>query len=321
MLISQKLIWSCLQMSNNCKLFKKKFSKVCKQSVISKCVFKIGIKIHNFKTIEIQSKTKDYSIDEVKELKKLKANLIVIDRLGKVTKNFYEEIKNNFKKKIIIDDSSIQRKLFDISLNPLIQNVPNFKGQRVGYKYLILDIYKKINFKIKNEYRSIFLFFGGFDNKNLAQKVINSLNLIEFKLNKYLPLAYKSSVKVKKTQHNLIYFKANEYFKKLNKSNISIVSGGIFLFDKILNKKKTICIPQYKHQVINAEKISKTRAINYLNSENKKFDENLVNLILKIYKDEIYLKKINTIQERIIDIKEVKNTLELISKTYARSKY
>ena len=74
------------------------------------------LKNHNFKTIEIQSKIKDYSIDEVKELKKLKANLIVIDRLG-VTKNFYEEIKNNFKK-IIIDDSSIQRKLFDISLNP-----------------------------------------------------------------------------------------------------------------------------------------------------------------------------------------------------------
>ena len=64
-------------------------------------------------------------------------------------------------KKIIIDDSSIQRKLFDISLNPLIQNVPNFKGQRVGYKYLILDIYKKINFKIKNEYRSIFFFLEG----------------------------------------------------------------------------------------------------------------------------------------------------------------
>ena len=99
------------------------------------------------------------------------------------------------------------------------------------------------------------------------------------------------------------------------------MSGGISLFDTILNKKKTICIPQYKHQVINAEKISKTRAINYLNSENKKFDENLVNLILKIYKDEIYLKKINTIQERIIDIKKVKNNLELISKTYAKSKY
>ena len=49
------------------------------------------------------------------------------------------------------------------------------------------------------------------------------------------------------------------------------MSGGISLFDTILNKK-TICIPQYKHQVINAEKISKTRAINYLNSENKNYE-------------------------------------------------
>ena len=309
------------------KYLKKKFSLNSKQIVfVIKAKGKYSknleiLKNHNFEIIEIQSKIKDYSIDEVKKLKKLKANLIVIDRLGKVTKNFYEGIKNNFKKKIIIDDSSIQRKLFDISLNPLIQNVPKFKGQRVGYKYLILDIYKKNNFKIKSEYRNIFLFFGGHDNKNLAQKVVNSLNLIEFKLNIYLPLAYKSLVKIKKTRHNLIYFRANEYFKKLNKSNIAIVSGGISLFDTILNKKKTICIPQYKHQVLNAKKISKTRAINYLNSENKKFDENLVNLILKIYKDEIYLKKINTIQERIINIKKVKNTLEIISKTYAKSKY
>ena len=104
------------------------------------------------------------------------------------------------------------------------------------------------------------------------------------------------------------------------KSNISIISGGIALFDSILYKKKIICIPQYKHQELNAKKIFKTKAINYLNIKNKNFHARLVDLILKIYKDEHYLKKINAIQGRIIDIKKVKNTLELFLKTYAKSK-
>ncbi len=273
-----------------------------------------------FQIIKIKSTIKNYSIEEAKELNKLKANIIIIDRLGKVRKNFYKLIKNNFKKKIIIDDSSIQRKLFDLSLNPLIQNVPTFQGAKIGYRYLILDIFKKINLKTKKNNKNIFLFFGGFDNKNLSQKVINSLGLIKARLNIYLPLAYKKSVKIKKNKHNFIFFKPEKYFKELNKSNISIISGGIALFDSILYKKKIICIPQYKHQELNAKKIFKTKAINYLNIKNKNFHARLVDLILKIYKDEHYLKKINAIQGRIIDIKKVKNTLELFLKTYAKSK-
>ena len=57
-----------------------------------------------------------------------------------------------------------------------------------------------------------------------------------------------------------------------------------------------------------------------MNIKNKNFHARLVDLILKIYKDEHYLKKINAIQGRIIDIKKVKNTLELFLKTYAKSK-
>ena len=102
------------------KYLKKKFSLNSKQiAFVIKTKGKYSknitiLKKHNFKIIEIQSDIIDYSINEAKELKKLKANLIVIDRLGKVTKKFYKAIKNNFNKKIIIDDSSIQRKLFDI---------------------------------------------------------------------------------------------------------------------------------------------------------------------------------------------------------------
>ena len=100
---------------------------------------------HNFKIIRLNSNIKDYSKEEANFLKKIKANLLIIDRLGKLTKTFYKTIKNNYRKKIIIDDSSINRKFFDLSLNPLIQNVPTFKGDKIGYKYLILDNLNNFN--------------------------------------------------------------------------------------------------------------------------------------------------------------------------------
>ncbi len=275
---------------------------------------------NDFKIIELNHKIKDYSKQEAECLKKIKANLLIIDRLGKVKKNFYEIIKKNFKKIIIIDDSSKHRKLFDLSLNPLIQNVSSFKGSRIGYKYLILDCFKNQNTKVKKNIKNIFIFFGGFDSKNLSYRVIKSLNQIDLSLNIVLPSAYKNIIKGNKSKHKIIFFKPEKYFHELMKSNIAIIAGGLSLFDAILRKKKIICIPQYKHQEINAKKIFKTNSINYLSPNNKKFNTILENIFLKIYKNKSYLKKINTIQERIINIKKIKYTLQLISNIYDKSK-
>lgn len=274
---------------------------------------------HNFKIIRLNSNIKDYSKEEANFLKKIKANLLIIDRLGKLTKTFYETIKKNYKKKIIIDDSSINRKFFNLSLNPLIQNVPTFKGDKIGYKYLILDNLNKKNLIIKKNLKNIFIFFGGFDSKDLSNKVINLLNKIDFRLNIFLPSVYKGTIKIDRSKHKIIFFKSEQYFKTLLKSNITIMAGGISLFDAILNKKKIICIPQYKHQEYNAKKIEKTKAINYINLSDSKFDEKIIKQFLKIYKNEEYLQKINTIQKTIIDVKMVHNTLRLISDIYDKS--
>jgi len=275
---------------------------------------------HNFKIISLNANVEDYSKEEAYYLKKIKANLLIIDRLGKVTKTFYETIKNNYKKKIIIDDSSINRKFFDLSLNPLIQNVPSFRYSKIGYKFLILNIFNKKKKDIRTSLNNIFIFFGKFDNKNLTNKVIILLNKINFKLNLILPLSYKKVIKIDKSKHKIIFFESKKYFEALRKSNIAIMSGGISLFDGVLNKKKIICIPQYKHQEYNAKKIAKLKVINYVDAGDKKFAEKIINLFLKIYKDEDYLKKINTVQKRIINIKQVNNTLELISNIYDKSK-
>ena len=274
---------------------------------------------YNFKIIRLNSNIKDYSKEEANFLKKIKANLLIIDRLGRLTKTFYKTIKNNYRKKIIIDDSSINRKFFDLSLNPLIQNVPTFKGSKIGYKYLILNIFNKKNLIIKKNFRNTFIFFGGFDSKNLSSRLINLLNKIDFRLNIFLPSVYRNIIKIDKSKHKIIFFKSEEYFKTLLNSNMVIMAGGISLFDAILNKKKIICIPQYKHQEYNAKKIEKTKAINYISPDDSKFDTKIIKSFLKTYKNDEYFQKINTIQGTIIDIKKIHNTLKLILNIYAKS--
>jgi len=304
---------------------KKKFNLKFKQIsflVKTKNKYSKSLKIlnkHNFKILKIDSKIKDYSKKEAEYFKNFKANLLIIDRLGKVTKEFSEIIKDNYKKKIIIDDSSSYRKFFDLSLNPLIQNVPSFKGSKTGYQYLILDNFKKNNSKIKIQDNNIFIFFGGYDSKKLSIKTIKLLDKLNLKLSLILPLSYKDMCKRIRSKHKLVFFKSEKYLIELKKSNIVITAGGLGLFDAILNKKKIICIPQYKHQEINAKKIAKTNAINFIDSDKENFNKKLITLFVKIYKDKQYLRKINAIQNKIINIKKINNTLRLISNIYDKS--
>ena len=304
---------------------KKKFKLKAKKILFlikTKKKFKKGLEIlkrHKFKIKSLDNKIRDYSKLESEKINKIYANLLIIDRLGKVKKEFLKKIDNNFKKKIIIDDSSHHRKMFDLSLNPLIQKVPKFRGNKIGYKYLILNYKKRKKTKKNIDYKNVFIFFGVFDSKKIANKIIKSLGNINLRLNINLPLTYKSKINTKKSKHKIIYFKPENYSNKLEKSNIAIIAGGLSLFDAVLNKKKIICIPQYKHQEINAKIISKSGAANYISFYDKKFDVKLINIIKKIYKNKKYEKKIKKIQEKIINYKKVNNNLNLISKLYKKT--
>ena len=209
--------------------------------------------------------------------------------------------------------------MFDLSLNPLIQNVPSFKGSKIGYQYLILGNFKENISKIKIQDNNIFIFFGGYDSKKLSIKIIKLLDKLDLKLSLILPLSYKDMFKRIRSKHKLVFFKSEKYLIELKKSNIAITAGGLGLFDAILNKKKIICIPQYKHQEINAKKIAKTNAINFIDSDKENFNKKFIMLFVKIYKDKRYLRKINAIQNKIINIKKVNNTLRLISNIYDKS--
>jgi len=272
------------------------------------------LKKYNFKILPVDSNVKDYSKNEAEYFKNIRANLLILDRLGKIKKDFFYQVSDNFKKKIIIDDSSKNRELFDLSLNPLIQNVAKVKNSNVGYNYMILN--PQCHLKNKYKLNNIFLFFGGHDHKNISNRIIKLLNQIKKKFKVFVPILYKKKFKNIYSFHKIEYYSSVKFYEKLRSSNIAITSGGLSLFDSILYKKKIICIPQYKHQHINAKKLSKLCAINLLNLDNNNFEINFLKLFNKVYYSKKHQKKLNNIHDSIINFTMLKDTFKKIFKLY-----
>lgn len=315
-------LYRCLVLAN---YFKKKFYLKPKRiafMIKSKKKYSKGIRIlkkYNFSILKIYDDIKDYGIKEAQYFKKIEGNLLILDRLGRVPKNFFKIISDRFKKKIILDDSSNNRKLFDLSLNPLIQNVSRDKNSKIGFKYLILKPTNSLK-KTVNE-NNIFLFFGGFDAQNITPKIVKLLNQINRNFKLFLPLSFKKRKFEKISQNKICYFKSDQYYDRLVNSNIAITSGGIGLFDALLNKKKIICIPQYVHQTKNAKKIAKKKAIYLLNYNDKNFDTKFLNNFFVMLNNNKYKKKIFIEQNKIINFKMLSKTFNLFAELYNESKY
>ena len=128
------------------------------------------LKQNNFQTIPIKENAK--SIDEYLTLKKLKSSLLIIDKYRTKNTRYLNRLKKNFKKIIILDGIKHENKNF-LYINSLIQDVNRNKIKHIGFKYLICPSFvKQKKLKINKEIKKIFLFFGGFDNKNIMDKVI-----------------------------------------------------------------------------------------------------------------------------------------------------
>ena len=117
---------------------------------------------------------------------------------------------------------------------------------------------------------------------------------------------------MKKISDNKIsYFKSNQYYNRLVNSNIAITSGGIGLFDAILNKKiilcSTVCAPNKK-----CKKSSKKKAIYLLNLSDKNFDTKFLNYFFIMLNNNEYKKNIHNRQNEIINYKMLNKTFNLL---------
>jgi len=301
------------------KILKKKFSLKKKDILFiikNFNKYKIAEKILQSNKINfypIKNETKDYSNIEIKIINQFKSNLLIIDRLGDIKKNSIIELKKNHKKIFLIDDSSKHRGLVDLSINPLKIFIKKTKNSFIGHKFNILPSFnKKIkDFKKRNK-NLIFISFGGFDKKNLTLKVLNHLVKRKLPIRLLIHEKYKY---LKKISTNLIFYKSEEYYDNLSRSAIVISAGGMSMFDAIYFKKKTICIPQYKHQLMNINILNKEKAIYKLDINNL---DKLSDLILNLINRKDTNSNIKKKQNNIINNNYMKKTLNLIYKLYVK---
>jgi len=255
-------LYRCITIYNF--LLKKGIKKEQLQFVVkSKKNYLLGKKILNKRKISfisIDNKIKDFSKKELSFLKSFKSKVIIFDRLTSINKTFLNGLKSNYKRVIGIDIKKKDNLNIDLHINPLQNNftlnkkIKNYKNNILPSVFSKNKFENKINSKKK---LSIFTFFGGYDFKNINNKVKKN--------NRFTWLNMKNDKK--------------NFYLNLNKADIVICSGGLSIFDAIYFNKIIIAIPQYNHQLINLKCLF-NKKICFLIKTGKNLEENL-NLCLK----------------------------------------
>ena len=267
----------------------------------------------NYKTLP--NKIKDFSLDEINIIKRLNPKIILIDRLGSVNKNFLSSLKESKIRTILIDNKSYLKKKSDLYLNPLIFNntKKNYKNQ--GYKYSIfpsLLLKKKIKPKkiSKNKKIKIFLFFGGYDYNNIAQKILkllNNIKNIEFIISKKM-ITYSKL-------NSYTTYNSKNFYEKMSISDYAIISGGLIVFDAIKYNLPIISIPQYLHQKKTLLNLKNKKMIKYVNLD-KNLNKNILNLLNDFnYKPSI-INNMKYFQKKFIAKLQYKKIFKEINKLY-----
>lgn len=250
------------------------------------------LKQNNFKNIPIKGNANNY--DEYSVLKKLNSKLLIIDKYRTKNTKYLNKIKCNFKKIILLD--AIKHEHKDVLyINSLIHNVDS-KIKKVGYEYLICpSLLTKKKSIIRKKLINIFLFFGGFDNKNITNKILNYFMYHENNYSLYVHESFKNKYPYKK---KIKYFNNKNIFNFLSSSDLAITSGGLIMFDVINIQKPLIAIPQYLHQKKNIKKLNNKNCLIDL-----KLNKNLYKNLSK------YLSSMNNFNERI---KMIKNQSKIL---------
>jgi len=272
------------------------------------------------KKILIQNKFRFLSLnkdsnnhDEYLLLKKMKSSLLIIDKYRTKNTKYLNKIKSNFKKIIILD--AIKHEHNDILyINSLLLNVNKTKFKNVGFKYLIcpsfLDEKKK---NIKKEIKKIFLFFGGFDNKNIMNKVIRYFDINKSNYTLFLPISFKKKFNKK---NKIKFFNNKNIYKILSSCDLAITAGGLIMFDVINLKKPLITIPQYTHQKENINRLIKKKCLLNINF-NKNLFKNLSRYLSLLNNFNLRINMIKN-QSKILSGNKTPKAIELIYNEYRK---
>ena len=200
-------------------------------------------------------------------------------------KNFCE--KKNLKKVLLIDDINKPKMKNCIIFNGIKyfkKKLINKRNIFQGEKYILLDKQYSIKLKKKPKFQ-VLISSGGTDNKNILFKIckfiIKNFNL---KILVILGSQIKKGNPILTFKHKNVFLinKPNSLYKYFNNCKISIVTGGITMFESLATKKPTLVYESFSHQKFSISYCIKKKFVDKIGENKKLFKKKLYKLI-KVY--------------------------------------
>jgi UDP-2,4-diacetamido-2,4,6-trideoxy-beta-L-altropyranose hydrolase len=252
-----------------------------------------------------------------KKISFLKKNdLIINDTPYEIEKNFKNYLlKKNFKNLVLIDHKKIKNDKNWIYINGIYSYKKNYpKNKRIyqGSKFVLLD--KKFEkYNLKKRDNNVIISTGGTDTYNLNFKIFNKIKKLNF--NKiYIVVGPGFSTNnpifsIKDNRVKLLKNKDNLY-KYFFKSNISIVTGGITMFESIASLNYTFVYQSYAHQKYAINKMKKSGVVQLIGKLDRFYDRKLLMSLNKIFIGKKPYKFI--LKKRIIDGKALSRLKKIL---------
>ena len=250
------------------------------------------IKEYNYKILKNSENKFDQKKDlkeTVNELKKIKGKkiLIIDNYLNNLT---WQKSISNYVDKVVIINDYFNKNYCDLYINEnfrtksLKKNIFLKKNcfKLIGLKYSIIG-YKKLKKKFTKK-NNIFIFFGGFDQKNLTFKVLKQLR---FQKDLFFYVVTNNDYLAESIKHfgikNVNFFsQKKDFYKILKLCNFAITSGGSTIWDMIYNNIPFIGIPTARNQINNLNELYKKKIIFlYKKRIDLKFEKYFINCLSK----------------------------------------
>lgn len=265
----------------------------------------------------------------IKKMNSVKSKSVILE-MREFSEILSKYLKNYGKQVIIIDDAWVKNLYADLIFNGTVvkkyhkykkinQNAEIFTGSKfwIADQHFLKNQKKQSSIKSKSSY-SIVITMGGADNEGIIIKILNYLGNVNF-IKFYIVIGpmFKKHNELKPffNLKNITFLNSpKQIWKIFEKSDVVICNGGNTLFELLIQRIPTLCIPAISHQIPYAKFFhSKGITINlgYWEKLNgKKFLKHL-ELILE---DENKRKNMSRLSSKILDGKGLLRVTKIINK-------
>ena len=271
------------------------------------------------------------NVDELKCYgSKLNGSICVTD-IPNIPENYLKTLKLRGCLVVSLDDESdtvfYSHILIKPNLNPNVNHSYSSETQYYeGPKYVILKKELKTyaeKMKLVNEYpKSLFVCFGGSDNNNITQKVVNLVKNFDLNSTIIIGSLYSYQDELLKSIKGLDNIDVKRDVSDIGEficdADMAIISGGTLLYETAALGTPSIVVCQNKDQTDESNFFAKNRAAINLGLFDKIGEDVIKNTILELMSDCNARKLLSKNAKKLIDTNGADRIVQIILKEFSR---